>query len=731
MSLFRLASVLMVGALASTASAQWTVVNLHPTSPITATEAQAFGVWHTGGFPQFGGTGRQAGYAVFGGVRHACQWMDGESGSWEDLNPAGSAQSEAYGTDPIHMVGGYAVFGGVAHAGIWPGGAPSWTDLHPPSASVSVVYGLNASQQVGAAWFGTDSHASLWSYTPGSWVDLHPAGADSSVANGLGGGQQTGSAWFGAFPHAGTWNGSAGSWVDLNPAGAPWSEAFGGDGVQQWGYASTGFADHAGRWTTGTAASWMDLHPAGASHSRIYAMAGGYQAGRATVGGVSHACIWNGTTASWVDLHSHLPAGGVLYTSSEARGIWSDTSGGRTTIYVSGWAHLQSPSRDEAILWNWDAVFGSPQNANYSTLYPATVSSYAYGIEGGQQVGQANVGYGNHASLWTGTPASYVDLNPPGTLTSVANGVQGGRQAGTTRTVTDPPSVSRAGWWSGTAGSFVGLQSPAQYGASSALGEDAGGIQVGTADQHASLWTSTPASHVDLNPAGSFISRAFGASGGYQVGQAFGHAGLWHGTGASWVDLNPAGFTAGSVAYGVQGGHQVGFVDVATPPSFGQDHASLWSGTAASWVDLNPSGGGGSFAYAVSGNHQVGSSAIYASLWSGTASSWVNLSNFLPGGVSNWDLAQARGIWTSGHTTYVVGFAYNKSTGRNEALMWVSNCLDCPADFNCDGALNSQDFFNFLNAFFANDPSADFNHDGAVNSQDFFDFLNAFFAGCP
>ncbi len=27
--------------------------------------------------------------------------------------------------------------------------------------------------------------------------------------------------------------------------------------------------------------------------------------------------------------------------------------------------------------------------------------------------------------------------------------------------------------------------------------------------------------------------------------------------------------------------------------------------------------------------------------------------------------------------------------------------------------------------------TADFNHDGAVNSQDFFDFLNAFFAGCP
>jgi hypothetical protein len=57
----------------------------------------------------------------------------------------------------------------------------------------------------------------------------------------------------------------------------------------------------------------------------------------------------------------------------------------------------------------------------------------------------------------------------------------------------------------------------------------------------------------------------------------------------------------------------------------------------------------------------------------------------------------------------------------------------CPCDFNMSGELNSQDFFDFLNAFFALDPRADFNHSGAVNSQDFFDFLNCFFtppAGC-
>ena len=54
----------------------------------------------------------------------------------------------------------------------------------------------------------------------------------------------------------------------------------------------------------------------------------------------------------------------------------------------------------------------------------------------------------------------------------------------------------------------------------------------------------------------------------------------------------------------------------------------------------------------------------------------------------------------------------------------------CTADFNADDAVNSQDFFDYLTAFFAGDIAADFNEDDAVNSQDFFDFLAAFFAGC-
>lgn len=54
----------------------------------------------------------------------------------------------------------------------------------------------------------------------------------------------------------------------------------------------------------------------------------------------------------------------------------------------------------------------------------------------------------------------------------------------------------------------------------------------------------------------------------------------------------------------------------------------------------------------------------------------------------------------------------------------------CAADFNNDGVTNSQDYFDFMTAFFAGAPEADFNADGSVNSQDFFDFVSGFFVGC-
>ena len=63
------------------------------------------------------------------------------------------------------------------------------------------------------------------------------------------------------------------------------------------------------------------------------------------------------------------------------------------------------------------------------------------------------------------------------------------------------------------------------------------------------------------------------------------------------------------------------------------------------------------------------------------------------------------------------------STSSNAALLSI-----CAADLDCNGVVTSQDFFDFITAFFSD--AADFNHDDATTSQDFFDFISAFFAGC-
>lgn len=317
-----------------------------------------------------------------------------------------------------------------------------------------------------------------------------------------------------------------------------------------------------------------------------------------------------------------------------------------------------------------------------SNLTPTgAIGSGALAFSGGQQVGKSNFGYYYHAGFWSGTAESFVDLNPTGAYTSQAYGVSNGQQVG----------------YAGFGDRFY--------------------------DFRASLWSGTAESWVDLHPAGAIQSCAYSVSNGQQVGEVFFagigyHAGIWSGSAESWVDLNPEE-SVDSCANAVSGSQQVGYASWPDPNPAeiahvrgyyshagmwngtaeswvdlnpagaidseanavsngqqvgvayfdGRSHAGIWSGSASSWVDLNPAGAIDSEAYAVSNGQQVGSVDGHAGLWNGTAESWVDLSMFLPVGIYSY--SQARGIFSSDGTIQIAGFAHNIALDRDEAIMWT------------------------------------------------------------
>jgi hypothetical protein len=72
-----------------------------------------------------------------------------------------------------------------------------------------------------------------------------------------------------------------------------------------------------------------------------------------------------------------------------------------------------------------------------------------------------------------------------------------------------------------------------------------------------------------------------------------------------------------------------------------------------------------------------------------------------------------------------------QSYNRSLAVRLVQGPPPCPADVNASGSVTVQDIFDFLAAYFSQDPRADFNRSGTISVQDIFDFLAAYFAGCP
>ncbi|MGE3106788.1 MAG: hypothetical protein AB7G11_10305 [Phycisphaerales bacterium] len=90
--------------------------------------------------------------------------------------------------------------------------------------------------------------------------------------------------------------------------------------------------------------------------------------------------------------------------------------------------------------------------------------------------------------------------------------------------------------------------------------------------------------------------------------------------------------------------------------------------------------------------------------------------------------SKAAGAVTAGATYWARVSGFSGDIGAFTLTIAYLEPPPCSGDWNHDGFINSQDFFQFITDLFNN--QADFNGDATQNSQDLFDFLNALFSGC-
>ena len=256
------------------------------------------------------------------------------------------------------------------------------------------------------------------------------------------------------------------------------------------------------------------------------------------------------------------------------------------------------------------AAMWSGTSASYIDMHPQGVpgTSAINATDGVAQVGIVNGG----AALWNGSASTYISLHPAGFLYSFATGLSGTRQVG----CGDQLIVTHGGGitstqagpyhallWSGSAASVVDLQIGSGFDGTCALGiagnQQVGyGLKGGTAN--AVVWNGTSKSIVNLHPSSAYnFSQATGTDGVHQVGFATytvqveklrvnrAIAILWSGSATSATFLGPTGGFQSSVANGIGGGKQVGYITNLLGGDQSIRHAFVWSSNASAGVDLH------------------------------------------------------------------------------------------------------------------------------------------------
>ncbi|HLO98098.1 MAG TPA: PEP-CTERM sorting domain-containing protein [Fimbriimonas sp.] len=267
------------------------------------------------------------------------------------IHPGGTF-SAAYGAGNGIALGNWGT--SLSRAGYWTNSGTTFTELHQNTFTSSITYAGDLNMQVGTVQNPGSGHAARWFGTAGSFEDMNPSRFGYSEATTMFGNKMAGSGQQGPMPgiRALLWNGGgAEDYVDLNPDGSESASVRAMDATTQVGGAQLTPVDnyHAGFWM-GSAASFVDLHPAGYLSSYGRAVSNGRQGGTAQhIDGQDHAFLWSSTPESGIDLH---PDGHLV---SEVNGMSSNYQTGSTYF----------------------------ENGNFI----------------------------NHAALWSGSKASYVDLH--------------------------------------------------------------------------------------------------------------------------------------------------------------------------------------------------------------------------------------------------------------------------------------------------------------------------------
>lgn len=422
-------------------------------------------------------------------------------------------------------------------------------------------------------------------------------------------------------------------------------------------------------------------------------------------------------------------------------------------------------------------------------VVPGGLRSQAFSIsdDGSVVVGSSIISGGGHAFRWT--PGGGIqDLGTlPGQNITFAYAVsRDGLVVG------GGPSSGAVGhafiWRSGTGMTDVGVLAGNSDASINALNQD-GSAGAGISGSRAVRWTAGGFTDLGLLPGGSGAEAdAISADGQSITGLCtFGGASrafLWRSAGGM-QDLGVPSGSAGSVGYALSAdGSMVGGTDGAAAVVWTQatgwvrlrDYLTARGVNVGSWnlitcyaisADGTAMGGTGmlnglSRGWVVQGlpsvcapviTHQpVGAAACP------TGSAVYSVAFMGADVVTRWQIEVSEGTWVSlGHDPLPLacgGHAAALDDSPSHGVITIRACPGvtqyrvralltngcgsvpsdpaaytiCRADFNCDGSANSQDFFDFLGAFFAG--TADFNADGRVDSQDFFDFLGVFFVGC-